>query len=72
MTVHMHKVKSSAIAEIGHDPETNTLHVKFHSGPADKVHTYPNFEVSHFNELKGAKSVGSHLHKLRKELCPDH
>jgi KTSC domain-containing protein len=54
----MKKVKSSAIAEVGHDPQTNTLAVKFHDG---KVYHYSDFTADHFAEFQRQESIGSHF-----------
>jgi len=56
----MIKVKSSQIAELGHDAETNTLAVRFH-GKGDKLGTvyhYRNVNTELFEELRDAESIG--------------
>jgi KTSC domain len=58
--MQMMKVKSSAIAEIGHDPETNTLAVKFHSGA---TYHYHDFTTEHFAEFQKQESIGGHFGK---------
>ncbi|NYT68762.1 KTSC domain-containing protein [Pusillimonas noertemannii] len=59
----MDSVESSQIAAIGHDPETNTLAVKF---PANKrgissVYHYANFDAAQFEAFKQAESKGSYF-----------
>lgn len=53
-------VKSSNIAAVGHDPETQELHVKFHSGA---VHAYSGVSAEKHQALLAASSIGSHFHK---------
>ena len=54
----METVLSSGISHIGHDPNTNVLHVKFSNG-----HTYAYADVSaeKHQALVGAKSIGKHF-----------
>lgn len=56
--MQMFPVKSSQIKEIGHDPETNTLAVRFNTGG---LYHYAGVDIKKFAEFKGAKSVGSYL-----------
>lgn len=70
--IAMDSVDSSQIAEIGHDPKTNTLAVKF---PANKrgvssVYHYTNFTAEQFEAFQAAESKGSHFGKFIKR-CPD-
>lgn len=58
--VDMQPVKSSNVEAIGHDPDTNTLHVRFKGG--DLYH-YHDVDAEKFAALKAAPSVGSHLHQ---------
>lgn len=51
-------VKSSNIASVGHDPETQTLHVKFHSGGH---YMYHKVDPRHFNLFLAAKSKGKYF-----------
>ncbi len=53
-------VKSSQLASIGHDPETNKLEVEFKTGG---VYEYDNFTAEDFAALQGAESVGSYFYK---------
>lgn len=53
-------VKSSQILEIGHDPATNTLGVRFNSGG---LYHYLGVTGAQFSALHAAESIGSHLHK---------
>jgi len=54
----MEPVRSSNIAEIGHDPSTNTLRVKFVGG---RTAEYPGVTSEQHAALMGAHSIGSHL-----------
>lgn len=61
MTRHnmqFHKVTSSQVKEIGHDPKTNTLAVRFNNG--GEYH-YSGVNAVEFAKLRAAKSVGAHL-----------
>ena len=60
----MHAVTSSQIREIGHDPETNTLAVRFNTG---SLYHYAGVNAKQFDEFKGAKSIGSHFGKHFKK-----
>ena len=60
----MHAVTSSQIKEIGHDPVTNTMAVRFSSGA---LYHYPNVDATEFDEFKNSKSVGAHFHKHHRE-----
>lgn len=65
-------VISSQIAAIGHDPQSNTLVVRF---PANRkgissVYHYTNFTAEHFQEFKSAESKGSHFIRNIKS-CAD-
>lgn len=51
-------VTSSNIAAIGHDPDTNELHVRFHSGA---THIYSGVTAAQHAALVGADSVGKHF-----------
>lgn len=60
MMVEMKPIdRSGAIAEVGHDPQTNTLHVKFAKGST--VYTYPNITATDHADFLKADSMGSHL-----------
>ena len=58
-------VKSSNIEAIGHDPETNTLTVRFKGG---NVYHYEGVDADKHKALMGASSVGSHFHANIKNL----
>lgn len=60
----MQSVKSSQISEIGHDPETNTLAVKFAKGG---LYHYDGVTAAQFDAIKSAESIGSHLDKHIKK-----
>lgn len=62
----MKPVNSKAIAAIGHDAETNTLHVQFHSGG---TYQYPDVSAAEHAAFVNAPSIGAHFssHILRKD-----
>lgn len=53
----MKPVESSSIAAIGHDPETNELHVQFKNG---KTYTHYDVPATSHELLMGASSIGAH------------
>ena len=64
----MHSVKSSQIKEIGHDPLTNTLAVRFNTG---SLYHYTGVDAAKFNEFHKAPSIGSHFGKHIKGAHDD-
>lgn len=64
--IKMEDVVSSQIHSIGHDPETNTLAIRFtkgygaNRGPGSLYH-YSNFTAADFEAFKGAESLGKHF-----------
>lgn len=66
--IRMIDVQSSQIHSIGHDPETNTLAIRFFKGwgenkaPGSLYH-YRNFSVADFEAFRTAESIGSHFGK---------
>ena len=59
--MQMHGVKSSQIKEIGHDPKTNTLAVRFNHGGT--LYHYAGVDAKKFEQFKSAESLGSYLGK---------
>jgi hypothetical protein len=59
-TIAMCACKSSQVAEIGHDPATNPLAVRYASGG---TYHYPGITAAQFADLQKAKSVGAQLGK---------
>lgn len=62
----MQPVESSQIAAIGHDPDTNTLAIRFYSGWGEKkrvgsLYRYSNFTAEDFEAFKNAESLGKHF-----------
>lgn len=53
-------VKSSNVAAVGHDPETNTLVVEFTGGSR---YEYPNVSAEEHGALMAARSIGQHLYQ---------
>lgn len=56
-------VKSSNVSAVGHDPDANELHVEFKNGGK---YVYNGISADQHQALMGAKSIGSHLHKVIK------
>lgn len=61
------RVESSQIHSIGHDPETNTLAIRFlakrgGNEPGSLYH-YANFTAEDFKAFSDAESIGSHFGK---------
>jgi hypothetical protein len=49
---------SSAIAAVGHDPDSHTLHVRFHSG---RTYAYSKVSAAAHSRLMSADSMGAHF-----------
>lgn len=67
-------VASSQIHSIGHDPQTNTLAVRFKNSrgePASLYH-YRNFTKDDFSAFQAAESIGSHFYKHIKPHVDKH
>lgn len=60
------EVESSTIRAIGHNAETNTLHVEFRRD--DSIYEYENVDVELYKQLHGAESVGSFFAKNIKKF----
>lgn len=59
--IALRPVSSSQIEAIGHDPETNTLAIKFARGGS--LYHYRNFGADAFKSLIESDSVGSYFYK---------
>ena len=57
--ITMHGVTSSQVKEIGHDPATNTLAVRFSHGGT--LYHYAGVDAKKFEEFKTSESMGSFL-----------
>lgn len=58
-------VTSSTIEAIGHNPETQTLHIKFkpYKGQSEgPTYAYNGFTPAEFERFKAAPSTGKHFH----------
>lgn len=58
MSMHVHEVKSSAIASLGYDAGTRTMAVTFKGG---KRYEYDDVPPEVFEHAKGAESVGKYV-----------
>lgn len=64
--IAMVEVQSSQIHSIGHDPETNTLAIRFYRGfgrdqrPGSLYH-YGNFKAEEFAAFRDCESKGRHF-----------
>lgn len=68
--IEMTPVKSSQIAAIGHDPETNTLAIQFPAKTGTgSVYHYSNFTAEDFAAFSAAESKGAHFGKHIKPLA---
>lgn len=56
----MEKVNSSNVSEIGYNPETKVLSVRFSKGG---LYHYSNVAPEKYEALRKADSIGSHLHQ---------
>lgn len=64
--IHLIPVQSSQISAIGHDPNTNTLAIRFQPKAGfDKgaVYHYGNVDAALFGMFQAAESVGSFFYK---------
>lgn len=61
MPVTMKPVQSGHLAEIGHDADTDTLHIKFKGGAAG---THGNVTAEQFAAFEAAPSIGSAYHAM--------
>ncbi len=59
--MHMHSVTSSQITEIGHDPATETMAVRFKHGGT--LYHYAGVSAEKFKAFKESESMGSYLGK---------
>jgi hypothetical protein len=55
----MTPIESSNITHVGHDPSTNTLHVRFKSGGNDAHWSYADVPPEKHREMMDAPSKGS-------------
>lgn len=63
---NLHKFeKSSSIEHCDFDEASDTMTIRFVSGSTYK---YPNCGRKHYDDLKAAKSPGSHFHKAIRAL----
>lgn len=60
MIIPLKDVTSSQIAQIGHDPETQTLAILLRSGG---LYYYDNFTAADFIEFASSPSLGSHFYR---------
>lgn len=64
--IPMVEVESSQIHSIGHDPETNTLAIRFFRGygrdqKPGSIYHYQNFGAAEFEAFRNAESKGKHF-----------
>lgn len=57
----MRSVYSSSVDSIGHDPETNELHVKWQNG---KTSVYEGVPAETAESVMGSASIGKALHSM--------
>ena len=56
----MKEVSSSSISHIGYDPESQTMHVRFHSG---HTYSYAGVTQEQHDAFVNADSIGGHFHR---------
>jgi len=75
--IPLQDVKSSQIHSIGHDPETNTLAIRFYRGwgrdqqPGPLYH-YANVDAATFAAFRDAESLGRHFGQHIKPCADKH
>lgn len=74
-SIELKPVTSSKIAAIGHDPDTNTLAIKFPDRPGGipgPVYHYANFTRDDYVRFASAASLGSHFIRFIKPATDKH
>jgi len=63
--IALDSVDSQKISAIGHNPETDTLAIRFRSkdGGDGSLYHYANVSSDDFEAFKSAASIGSHFYK---------
>lgn len=63
MEIAMQEVESSQIMAIGHNPEANTLAIRFKrwNGEQSSLYHYANFTAQQFEDFRNAESIGKHF-----------
>ena len=69
MLPKMRSVIPGAVSSIGHDPDTNELHVTWKSG---KRSVYSNVSAEKADQVMNAYSVGSAVHAMIKTQGHEH
>jgi hypothetical protein len=66
--IELSPVESSQIEAIGHDPETNTLAIRFkdYRGGRGALYHYANVTTEDFEVFRGAESIGRHFKTVIK------
>lgn len=67
----MHKVSSSHVWQVGYDPDTSTLAVRYHSSvahPSGRVVEYLGVDQKTADRVMAAPSIGSALHDFVKNI----
>ncbi|MFC5861083.1 KTSC domain-containing protein [Acidicapsa dinghuensis] len=59
MAIDKTPVQSSAISQVGYDPQTKTIHVGFRSGG---THPFGPFTQEEFDRFRNAPSISEHFH----------
>lgn len=72
--VKLIEVESSQIHAIGHDPETNTLAIRFknYKGEPTSLYHYANVSQKQFDDFLAAPSKGRHFGLDIKKNTADH
>jgi len=64
--MYRQRVESSAIKEIGYNPEKEVLEVMFVN---EQIYQYVRLSFERYSELMGAESIGSHF---MRNIKPHH
>jgi hypothetical protein len=59
-------IESSQLESVAHDPQTETLFIRFKSSPEGVVYSYAKFPAAKFAEFMAAPSQGSFFYKQIK------
>lgn len=73
MPVVMKPVVSSVATEVGYDPETEQLHVRYAPtlrNPAGNLVVYGDMDAETANDILTAPSIGSALHEMVRGKFP--
>jgi len=59
----MAPVSSSAVSEVGHDPEAKVMRIRYSSGA---LYEFPDIEAEQYRALLNADSIGRHINTYHR------